>query len=124
MLLLVLVSLIWAFSPGLIKGRLTGIDSSVISATRLALALLVFLPLLRWRGMKMGTTFFLALIGAVQFGVMYLAYNESFRYLHAYEVALLTITTPIFVTLFADALDRTLRPRALAAALLAVLGTA
>jgi drug/metabolite transporter (DMT)-like permease len=55
---------------------------------------------------------------------MYLAYIESFRYLRAYEAALFTITTPIFVTLFADALDRTLRPWALAAALLAVVGTA
>jgi len=55
---------------------------------------------------------------------MYLAYIESFRYLRAYEAALFTITTPIFVTLFANALDRTLRPWARAAALLAVVGTA
>jgi drug/metabolite transporter (DMT)-like permease len=55
---------------------------------------------------------------------MYLAYNESFRYLAAYQVALFTITTPILVTLLADALDRVFRPRALFAAVLAVLGTA
>jgi drug/metabolite transporter (DMT)-like permease len=60
----------------------------------------------------------------VQFGLMYLAYNESLRYLPAYEVALCTITTPILVTLLADALDRTFRPQALLAALLAVAGTA
>ncbi|MBM3855260.1 MAG: EamA family transporter, partial [Verrucomicrobia bacterium] len=46
------------------------------------------------------------------------------RHLQAYEAALFTITTPIFVTLFADALDRRLRGWALAAALLAVAGTA
>ena len=51
MLLLVLVSLLWAFSPGLIKGRLTGLDSAFISAVRLALALLVFLPFLRPAGL-------------------------------------------------------------------------
>lgn len=121
---LILVSLIWAFSFGLIKGRLAGLDSAFISAARIGLALLVFLPFLRWRDMAGRTAAALVGIGAVQFGLMYLAYNESFRYLQAHEVALFTITTPIFVTLFADALDRTLRPRALLAALLAVAGTA
>ena len=36
---------------------------------------------------------------------MYLAYNQSFRHLQAYEVALLTLTTPVMVTLLADALE-------------------
>ena len=124
MLRLVLVSLLWAFSFGLIKGRLAGLDSAFISAARLCLALLVFLPFLRFKGVTRRTAGVLTGIGAVQFGLMYLAYNESFRYLPAYQVALFTITTPILVTLLADALDRTFRPRALGAALLAVLGTA
>ena len=121
---LVLVSLLWAFSFGLIKGRLAGLDSAFISAARLFLALLVFLPLLRLKGVTLRTATVLMGIGAVQFGLMYLAYNESFRYLPAYQVALFTITTPILVTLLADALERAFRPRALLAALLAVLGTA
>ena len=124
MLLLVTVSLLWAFSFGLIKGRLAGLDSAFISAARLGLALLVFLPFLRLKGVTLRTAAALIGIGAVQFGVMYLAYNESFRYLAAYEVALFTITTPILVTLLADAFDRTFRQRALLAALLAMLGTA
>lgn len=122
--LLILVSLLWAFSFGLIKRHLVGVDSAFVAAARLGLALLVFLPFLRWRGLTARVSFALVAIGAVQFGLMYLAYIESFRYLRAYEAALFTITTPIFVTLFADALDRTLRPRALLAALLAVVGTA
>lgn len=121
---LVLVSLLWAFSFGLIKDRLAGLDSAFISAARLGLALLVFLPFFRWRGLTWKLAGELAAIGALQFGVMYLAYNESFRHLHAYEVALFTLTTPIFVTIFADALDRTFRRRAFGAALLAVIGTA
>lgn len=60
----------------------------------------------------------------MQFGLIYLAFNESYRYLQAYEVVLFTITTPVFVTLFADALDQRLHRTALAAALLAVLGAA
>lgn len=123
--LLLLVSLLWAFSFGLIKHLSGGgIDGTFLSATRLGLALLVFLPFLRFRGLAPRTALALAGIGAVQFGLMYLAYNESFRFLAAHEVALLTLTTPVFVTLLADAFDRTLRVRALLAALLAVLGGA
>jgi drug/metabolite transporter (DMT)-like permease len=121
---LLLVSLLWAFSFGLIKRHLVGLDSAFVATVRLGLALLVFLPLVRVRGLKTGTAAALVGIGALQFGLMYLAYIESFRHLRAYEAALFTITTPILVTLFADALDRTLRPRALFAALLAVGGAA
>jgi drug/metabolite transporter (DMT)-like permease len=122
--LLLLVSVIWAFSFGLTKGKLAGLDSAFISAARLALSLLVFLPFLRLRGVSLSTGLKLIAIGAVQFGLMYLAYNESYRHLAAYEVALFTLTTPLLVTLLADALDRTLRPRALVAALLAVVAAA
>lgn len=124
MILLLLASLLWAFSFGLIKRHLVGVDSAFVTAARLGLALLVFAPLLRARGLapRLGAT--LVAIGAVQFGLMYLAYIESFRYLRAYEAALFTITTPILVTLLADALDRRFRGRALLAAALAVIGTA
>jgi drug/metabolite transporter (DMT)-like permease len=121
---LVVVSVIFAFSPGLIKGRLAGLDNAFVTAARLGLALLVFAPFLKVKGLTLRTAGSLVGIGAVQFGLMYLAYIESFHYLESYEVALFTITTPIFVTLFADALDRKLHRRALGAALLAVLGAA
>lgn len=120
---LLVVSLIWAFSPGLTKGLTTGLDTSFVAAARLGLALLVFLPFLRLKGVALRTGLRLAGLGALQFGVMYLAYNESFRHLQAHEVALFTLTTPVFVTLLADALERTFRVRAFAAALLAVGGT-
>jgi drug/metabolite transporter (DMT)-like permease len=123
--LLLLVSLFWAFSFGLIKHLSGGgIDGTFLSATRLGLGLLVFLPFLRLRGLAPRTALALTGIGAVQFGLMYLAYNESFRFLAAHEVALLTLTTPVFVTLLADAFDRTFRAHALLAACLAVLGGA
>ncbi len=121
---LLLVSLLWAFSFGLIKRHLGGLDSSFVATVRLGLALLIFLPLVRFRGVALRTAAALLGIGALQFGVMYLAYIESFRHLRAYEAALFTLTTPVLVTLFADALDRTWRPRALLAALLAVGGAA
>ena len=124
MIYLLLVSALWAFSFGLTKGLTAGLDGTFVATARLFLALLVFLPFLRLKGVTLRTAAALAGIGAVQFGLMYLAYNESFRYLPAYQVALFTITTPILVTLLADALDRTFRLRALLAALLAMIGTA
>lgn len=123
MLYLIFVSLIWAFSPGLIKGQLTGLDSSLVAAARLGLACLVFLPFVRVRWLSFRNSFLLLMLGAVQFGAMYLAYNESFKHLPAHEVALFTLTTPVFVTLLADALEKKFHLRSLLAALLAVVGT-
>lgn len=121
---LLLVSLLWAFSFGLTKGLIIGLDGTFVAAARMGLALVVFLPFFRWRGLTPRLAAALTGIGAIQFGLMYLAYNESFRYLSAYEVALFTLTTPVLVTLLADALDRAFRVRALVAALIAFGGTA
>ena len=124
MLYLLVVSVIWAISFGLTKGKLSGLDSAFISAARLGLALLVFLPFLRTRGLSARAMLGLIGIGALQFGLMYLALNESYRHLAAHEVVLFTLTTPVLVTLLADGFDRTLRPRALSAALLAMVSAA
>lgn len=121
--LLFLTSLLWAFSFGLTK-RLTGLDAAFISTARLGLALLVFLPFLRIKALPSRTRWTLVAIGAVQFGLMYLAYNEAYRSLKSAEVALFTLTTPVLVTLLADAFDRRLRAQGLVAALLSVLGGA
>jgi drug/metabolite transporter (DMT)-like permease len=124
MLYLIFVSLLWAFSPGLIKDRLAGLDSSFVTFVRLGLALLVFLPFVRVRWLSLRNSSMLLFLGAVQFGAMYLAYNESFKHLASHEVALFTLTTPVFVTLLSDVLDRKLHLRSLGAAVLAVAGTA
>jgi carboxylate/amino acid/amine transporter len=121
--LLLATSLLWAFSFGLTK-QLTGLDSAFISAVRLGLALLVFLPFLRIGALPRRARWTLFAIGALQFGLMYLAYSESYRSLKSAEVALFTLTTPVLVTLLDDALERRLRPQGLIAALLAVLGGA
>jgi len=121
---LLLVSLVWAFSFGLIKGNLAGLDSSLVSAIRMAISLAVFLPLFRPAGLDGRRAAAALAIGGVQFGLMYLAYIYSFRFLQAYEVALLTITTPLYVTAAHDLLVRRVNLRYLASALLAVLGAA
>lgn len=124
MIQLVTVSLIWSVSFGLVKGNLAGIDPVFSAAVRLLIALAVFLPFLRVRGIDRRTAVRLAGIGAVQYGAMYIAYFLAFRFLAAYEVALFTIFTPIYVTLLNDGAARRLSPRNLMTALLAVAGTA
>ncbi len=120
---LLLVSLAWAFSFGLIKTNLTGIDSNFVSLARMAFALLVFLPFVKFKkvGFKLGWK--LALAGIVQFGIMYIAYIAAFRYLQAYEVALFTVFTPIYVALIDDALEKKFNMLYLLTAALAVAGT-
>lgn len=124
MLYLIFVSFIWAFSPGLIKGQLTGLDSSLVATVRLGLAFMIFLPFVRVRWLSARNSLTLLCLGAVQFGIMYLAYNESFKHLQSYEVALFTLTTPVFVTLLADGMERKFHVRSFLAAVLAVAGTA
>ena len=123
MLALLVVSLLWAFSFGLIKGNLAGVDANLIAAARIGIAALVFLPFLRLKQVSRPLALRLLGIGALQFGVMYIAYNYSFKYLSAYEVALFTIFTPIYVTILNDAITRRFRRVNLWTALLAVAGT-
>ena len=66
----------------------------------------------------------LLLVGAVEYGIMYIAYNYAFLYLQAYEVALFTIFTPIYVTLINDAMRRRMHWVSLLATVATVVGTA
>lgn len=99
MLYLVLVSCIWAFSFGLIKNQLAGLDSTAVAVVRIAFSLLIFAPLLRPRAVTGRQIALLVLNGAVQFGLMYVLYLRSYHSLQAFEVALFTITTPLYIAL-------------------------
>ena len=120
---LIAVSLIWAFSFGLIKGNLTGLDSNVVSFARMLISLIVFLPFLRLRNFPVKLAPKFLLVGALQYGMMYLAYIYSFQHLKAYEVALFTIFTPIYVTLLNDVFRQKFNGFHLLMAALAVFGT-
>jgi drug/metabolite transporter (DMT)-like permease len=120
---LFLVSLIWGFSFGIIKHSLSGIDSSFIAFARLFISLLVFIPFLNLKPVKPQLFLKLLLIGSLQFGVMYLCYIEAFRYLAAYEVALYTVFTPLYVVMFYNLITREANPLFFFSALLAVLGS-
>ncbi len=122
MIYLLITSLVWAFSFGLIKGGLAGLPSSAVAFIRLAVALAVFAPFLRARALRTADAARLLVTGAVQYGLMYVAYIHAFQYLKAYEVALFTVFTPIYVTAINDLFERRLCPASLWAVLLAVAG--
>ena len=120
---LLLVSLAWAFSFGLIKGNLAGVDTNFVSFARMFFSLLVFLPFVKWKKINGRLAMKLAITGVLQFGIMYIAYTAAFNYLKAYEVALFTIFTPIYVTLINDAINKKFNKTYLLTAILAVAGT-
>ena len=122
MIYLVIVSLVWAFSFGLIGNRLGDLPPAWLSWIRLAISAAVFLPFVRRVPWKTALALFAT--GAVQFGLMYLAYMTSFRYLKSHEVALFTVMTPIFVALLSDLFGKQFRPLNFIAASLAVGGAA
>ncbi len=120
--LLLFVSLLWAFSPGLIKHFLGDLPSPAVATVRLGLTFLVFLPFLRPSLFAKRTSAWLAGIGAIQFGLMYLFYLQAFKHLQGHEVFLFTILTPLYVVLLDSAIANQLALRHLFAALLSVVG--
>lgn len=121
------VTLLWAASFSLIGEFLAGnVDGYIAVFIRMALALLLFLPLWRPRRLPVTKQAALAAIGAVQIGVMYLLLYHAFLYLSVAEVLLFTIFTPLYVTLIDDVLfqRKHLPLRWWLAAGLAVLGAA
>ena len=105
MFFLVVASLLWAFSFGLIKYTLAGTNPMVVAWIRLALSFLVFVPFMKRRA-DSRLTARLAMIGAVQYGLMYAAYLQAYSYLQAYEVALFTVLTPLYVVLINDIVEK------------------
>ena len=124
MLYLVLVSLLWAPSFGLVAKYLKGVDPNFVAAVRIVLALVVFAPMVRLRGVPPKQALGLLGLGALQFGLMYVLYLQSFRWIRGVEAALFTIFTPLLVTLFNDLLQRRMSWLFFGTASLTVAGTA
>ncbi len=122
MLYLITVSVLWGFSFVIIKGTLSTLDSNFVSFVRLALSFVLFLPLVRRAGITLSDKLRLILIGGVQFGLMYVAYVASYKYLPAHIIALMTTTTPLFVVIFDDLAGKKFHLMSFIAALLAVGG--
>ncbi len=134
------VSLVWSFAFGAVKVVYQNVPASSIVLIRLFLAWLLTLILARLLSLKYSSgiippkrlrsensnhasRFKVFLVGAIQFGIMYVAYTESFRFLGASEVAILTLTTPIYVAFFSGVWRHESKLRIIASLLSAALGT-
>ena len=122
---LVSATVIWAFSFSLIGVYLSGkVDPYFSAWFRITLAALLFAPLLFKCRMPVRKAMLLMGIGAVQLGLMYVFYYQSFEILSVPEVLIFTIFTPIYVTLIHDFYRRKFSGNYLLTAILAVAGTA
>ena len=124
MVYLAIVSLLWAFSFGLIGSALLGVDSFFVATLRLFCATLLFLPFLRSGKIGRKDCGKLMAYGAIQFGFMYSCYTKAFQYLPSHLVALFSILTPIYVVLIHDFRKRRLSTHFLLSACLSVIGAA
>lgn len=124
MVFLVVVSILWALSFGLIKTYLSATDAYLVSLVRMLLSFVIFLPLLKPNRISLNIQFKLISTGAVQYGLMYIFYIHSFAFLKAYQVALFTIYTPVYVSLINDVLEKKIHVRFLLTAVISVIGTA
>ena len=126
MALLIVTTILWAFSFSLIGEYLAGhVDSYFSVLMRVGLAALVFLPFLRTRGQTLKTLLLYMLVGAMQLGIMYLFSFRAYVYLSVSEFLLFTVLTPLYITLIYDLLSkRRLRWGYLLSAALAVIGAA
>lgn len=124
MIYLVIPTLIWAFSFGLIGNTLKGIDPLQIADTRLIFALIAFLPFIKLRSTNWQEKWQLILLGALQYGVMYTCYLSAFRFLPSHLVALFSVFTPLYIVIFNDLRQRCFTPWYLLATILSVLGAA
>ncbi|MDG1490294.1 MAG: EamA family transporter [Planctomycetota bacterium] len=120
--LLFLASLLWSLSFALIGAN--EIDPNLLTAARLGLAFLAFAPMTfsRRAPHKPGKTraIQLVLIGALQYGLMYFLVHQAYGFLKGYEVALMTITTPLYVVFVEGYVSRHPPARVWGAAALAV----
>lgn len=105
--LLIITTILWAFSFSLIGEYLAGhVDSTFSVLMRVGLAALVFLPFLRTRGQSLKTLALYMLVGALQLGVMYLFSFRAYLYLTVSEFLLFTVLTPLYITMIYDLLSR------------------
>lgn len=124
MALLIITTILWAFSFSLFGEYLAGhVDSYFAVLVRVGLAALVFLPFLRTRGHSLKTIGLYMLVGAMQLGIMYMLSFHAYLYLTVSELLLFTVLTPLYITLIYDLMSkRRLRWGYAFSALLAVIG--
>lgn len=94
---LLIATVCFSLSFGLIKSQIATLPTDMVVLLRLLLACLIFIPFFRKLEFKKHLT--AALIGVIQFGLMYIFFLRAFKYLQGNEIVLLTTSTPILVAI-------------------------
>ena len=117
---LLVATICFSLSFGLIKSQLSMLPSEFVVIARLFIAALIFCPFLK--KLKLQKSILAMFIGAIQFGLMYLLFIKAFKFLQGNEIALLTTTTPVFVGIWSAFLGERFRPLYIFCILLSVIG--
>ena len=122
MFYLIITTIIWSFSFSLIGNYLsTDINSWSLAFLRSTIACIFFL---RWIDFKIPFSYILkiVLIGALQIGIMYMLYLNAFNYTSVQKILLFTITTPFYVTMISQIINKKIKLFAFFIALISILG--
>lgn len=103
---LLLASFLWAFSYSINKQTLTGTNPFVVSLIFCTISSIIFAPCLKIKNLSIKSIAQILYLGAIEFGLMYVFFQSSFFFLDAYEIAILLITTPIYVVLLDGILNK------------------
>jgi len=99
MVYLITASIIWSFTFGLIKYNLANLDANFIAFLRSLFALPIPLFFLKTSNLDKKQILTFIVLGAIQYGIMYLSWTRSFFYINAHLVGLFTAMTPLYITL-------------------------
>lgn len=120
---LLVVTIIWSFSFGLIGHYLVGkVDTFIAIFIRFFLGFLTLVFFTKKDDFLSKSYLKTIVVGAFQVGLMYVFYFESFKYLQVSEVALFTTTTPFYIYLFSSIYNKKINWKFFPAVLIAIFG--
>ena len=122
MFYLIITTVIWSLSFSLIGNTLSpDINSWSLAFSRSAIACILFS---RWINFKIPISYIIKIIfiGALQIGIMYILYLNAFSYTSVQRILLFTITTPFYVTMISQIINKEIKLFAFFITLLSIVG--
>ena len=122
MFYLIVTTVIWSFSFSLIGNSLSpDINSWSLAFSRSAIACILFS---RWINFKIPISYIIKIIfiGALQICIMYILYLNAFSYTSVQRILLFTITTPFYVTMISQIINKEIKLFAFFITLLSIVG--
>lgn len=117
---LIIATICFSLSFGLIKEQLSVLPSEFVVFCRLLIAFLIFLPFFKKLSVEKHLKAFF--IGMIQFGLMYSLFIKAFKFLQGNEIAILTTTTPVFVAIWSSIFGEKFKPVYIFCILMSVIG--